>query len=42
MSPHRLALMVVLLLGAAALAYNAFSIVQGRPGLMLLSDESLS
>ncbi|NBC49728.1 MAG: hypothetical protein GVY22_17475 [Gammaproteobacteria bacterium] len=39
MSSHRLVLLVVLLLGAAALAYNALSIVQGRSGLMLVSDE---
>jgi hypothetical protein len=40
MSPNRLALLVALLLGTAALAYNALSIVQGRSGLVLLSEQA--
>jgi len=41
MSPPRIFLVAVLVLSTAALAYNAFSIVQGQSGLVLSSEQFL-
>jgi hypothetical protein len=38
MNPHKLLLLTVLGLAAAALAYNAYSILRGEPGLTGLSS----
>lgn len=42
MNLHRLALLMVLSLGAAALAYNAVSILQGESGLTGLMTRTMS
>ena len=42
MSVHRFVLFAVLVLGAAALAYNAFSIMQGESGFAGLSSQLVS
>jgi hypothetical protein len=41
MSPRRLVLVATLVVATAALAYNAFSIIQGQSGLLELSGQLL-